>query len=192
MPSYRRFYKPGGTFFFTLVTDNRVPFFAEPEARKMLREAIKEAGEARPFTIDALVLLPEHLDLILTLPPDDADYSTRIAHFKARFTHYWLEHHEEQARSDYRIRTRRRGVWQPRFWEHWIQDREDFNLHHEYICFNPVKHGHSLCPHAWQHSTFHRAVEKRLYEPDWLCRCGGREIVVPTFDGLPVGEIECE
>src|SRR2546425_9413453 len=112
MPSYRRAYQPGGTFFITLVTDRRLPLFTDPTGRRLLRSAIATARDARPFAIDALVLLPEHLHLMLTLPPGDADYSTRIAHFKSLFTRTWLESgHAENERSGYRLRTRRRGVW---------------------------------------------------------------------------------
>lgn len=192
MPSYRRFYQPGGTFFFTLVTDGRVPLFSDATARELLRGAITETRESRPFKIDAMVLLPEHLHLLMTLPADDSDYSTRIAHLKARFTHAWLEGHSEQYRSSYRVRTRRRGVWQPRFWEHLIRDRDDFNNHLDYICYNPVKHGHCQCPHQGEQSTFHRAVEMRLYEADWLCGCDGRQVAAPEFGGLPVGEMEMD
>lgn len=41
----------------------------------------------RPFRIDAIVVLPDHLRLhcIWTLPPDDADFSTRWRLIKTRF-----------------------------------------------------------------------------------------------------------
>jgi hypothetical protein len=40
MPDYRRWHVPGGTFFFTLVTDHRRPILATDLARHCLREAI--------------------------------------------------------------------------------------------------------------------------------------------------------
>ncbi|OQK17890.1 hypothetical protein AU255_08520 [Methyloprofundus sedimenti] len=39
-----------------------------------------------PFKIDAMVILPEHLHCIWTLPPGDADYKTRWALIKAGFS----------------------------------------------------------------------------------------------------------
>lgn len=193
MPYYRRAYQPGGTFFFTFVTDRRLPLFNDSGARRVLRESITAARESRPFTVDALVLLPEHFHLMLTLPADDSDYSTRIAHFKALFTKTWLASgHDENPRSSFRRRTRRRGVWQPRFWEHLIRDRDDYNNHFDYICYNPVKHGHVACPHSWEHSTFRLAVSRNLYVSDWQCRCDGKTAKAPNFDHLAVAEMELE
>ena len=39
-----------------------------------------------PFTINAIVVLPEHLHCIWTLPAGDADFSSRGHAIKARFT----------------------------------------------------------------------------------------------------------
>src|SRR5688572_300616 len=58
MPNYRRAYRPGGTFFLTLVTENRMPLFGDEVRRGFLRAAIRECRDALPFTVDAIVLLP--------------------------------------------------------------------------------------------------------------------------------------
>jgi hypothetical protein len=42
MGDYRRFFAPGGTFFFTLVTSGGGPIFRLPAARRVLREALRE------------------------------------------------------------------------------------------------------------------------------------------------------
>jgi putative transposase len=194
MPSYRRAHNPGGTFFFTIVTDGRAPLFTDPIARQLLHSAIAEARASRAFTIESIVLLPEHLHILMKLPEEESDYSTRIAHFKARFTSTWLESGAaiEQPRSKFRQRTRRRGVWQPRFWEHLIRDKDDYNNHLDYICYNPVKHGYVACPHLWPFTSFHRHVGERLYIQDWCCSCDGRRPAIPNFDHLPTGEMELE
>jgi len=41
----------------------------------------------RPFTIDAIVILPDHLHAIWTLPVGNPDYSGRWRAIKSRFTH---------------------------------------------------------------------------------------------------------
>jgi len=74
---YRRAFTPGGSFFFTLVTQARKPIFASPEAVEVLRDAFRQVRKTRPFEIDAMVVMPEHLHCIWTLPPGDADFSTR-------------------------------------------------------------------------------------------------------------------
>ena len=86
MPNYRRVYVPGGTYFFTLVTQNRRPLFAEERWRACLRSAIEAIRKSDPFTIEAIALLPDHLHSVWTLPAGDADYSNRWKRIKERFT----------------------------------------------------------------------------------------------------------
>jgi putative transposase len=50
-----------------------------------LRHAVAATGAERPFVIDAVVVLPDHLHPIRTLPQGDANYSTRWRAIKARF-----------------------------------------------------------------------------------------------------------
>ena len=174
MPNYRRSLVPGGTFFFTVVTENRQPILLEP-GRTLLRHCVRQCMNKYPFTIEATALLPDHLHAIWTLPEGDAEYSKRWGFIKKEFTKAWLKQgHAEQSVSWARRRERRCGVWVPRFWEHTIRDENDFRRHMDYIHFNPVKHAHASCPHAWPSSSFHRAVRRGLYESDWGCSCHAR------------------
>jgi putative transposase len=67
---------PGGTWFFTVtLADRRSKALAEHV--EALRLAFRTARRERPFCIDAIVVLPDHLHAILTLPPNDADFSGR-------------------------------------------------------------------------------------------------------------------
>lgn len=83
---YRRAIVPGGTFFFTLVTDRRRPILASDEAVAVLRNAFRSVRQSRPFEIDAIVVMPDHLHCIWTLPPIDSDFSTRWRLIKSAFT----------------------------------------------------------------------------------------------------------
>jgi putative transposase len=145
MPKDRRAFRPGGTFFFTLVTYGRRPFLCDELARTLLREAIEACRAVLPFTILAFVLLPDHLHAMWTLPPGDSDYSSRWKRIKKAFTRTWIAAGEwEGDVSDSRRRNRRRGVWQRRFCErqfreHVIRDNDDFERHLNDIHFNPVK-----------------------------------------------------
>jgi putative transposase len=175
MPDYRRAFQPGGTFFFTLVTERRAPLFAQPSARRILREALNAVRTQRTFVTDAIVLLPDHLHVIWTLPSGDSDFSGRWASIKAQFTRNWIRNGGgEQPASAGRARKGGRGVWQERFWEHVIRDQDDLNRHVDYIHYNPVNHGWSTCPHAFQFSSFSRWVHRDFYLPDWQCICEGR------------------
>src|SRR5947209_2429375 len=91
MPNYRRFLEPGATYFFTIVTADRVPLFREAEARQLLGSCLREVRRHRPFVATAIVLLPDHLHMVWSLPRGDSDYSTRIGAMKAAFSRGWLE-----------------------------------------------------------------------------------------------------
>lgn len=173
MPHFRRYFVPGGTYFFTVVTARRAPVFRSARARTLLGAMLREQREEAPFQTVAIVLLPDHLHTIWTLPPGDDAYPNRWKAIKAKFTSAWLAAGgEEQPTSEGYRRQRRRGVWQPRFIEHTIRDERDLYNHANYIHYNPVKHGHVRCPKDWLWSSFHRYVEAGDYPENWGCPDG--------------------
>lgn len=187
MADYRRYRVERGVYFFTLVTCNRARLFDSPVARKRLGDVLRECNVHWPFTTDAIVLLPEHLHTIWTLPRNDAAYSMRWAWIKKEFTKSWRESDGREQRVSPRRRQRGdAGIWQPRFWEHSIRDEQDFDRHFDYIHYNPVKHGHVDCPTDWPHSSFHRWVQAGVYDLDWGCSRYGQL----TFDDLAATAID--
>ena len=90
MADYRRCYVPGGSFFFTVVTERWAAILGNDLARDLLRAAFRDCRQRWPFRVDVLVMLPDHLHAIWTLPPDDADYSKRWGAIKKHFTQSWL------------------------------------------------------------------------------------------------------
>ena len=173
---------PGGTFYFTLVTAGRTPFLCNDRARPLLRSAIERCRAQWPFTIDCFVLMPDHFHTILTLPSGDTDYSKRLAWIKRTFTIGWLaDGGAERAVTGAQHTARRRGVWQPRFWEHVVRSPDDRNRLFDYIHYNPVKHGYVKCPKDWPYSSFHRFVKEGYYDLNWCC---GEDIPPPTWDDI--------
>jgi len=127
MPSYRRAFIPGGTYFFTVVTEGRARILHLPAARAILRAVIRECRERWPFRIDAMVLLPDHLHTIWSLPSGDSAYPLRWGWIKKEFTRTWLAAGgAERVTTASRRRNRRRGVWQRRYWEHLVRDEGEF------------------------------------------------------------------
>ncbi|MCX5644595.1 MAG: transposase [Phycisphaerae bacterium] len=186
MPNYRRTFLAGGTFFFTLVTQRRRRLFADETARRCLGEAIREVQDQQPFEMTAIVLMPNHLHCIWTLPDEDDDYSSRWAQIKRHFVESWTTAGGYEAMiSQARIERHERGIWQKRFWEHRIRNQTDLARHVNYIHYNPVKHGLVRCPHAWPHSSFHRWVKEGYYKQDWLCDCSAKPSVPPELLDLP-------
>ena len=163
---YRRAFVEGGSFFFTLVAEKRRPIFASTEAVDVLRSAFRSVRASRPFVLDAMVVLPDHLHCIWTLPPDDADFAIRWRLIKTWFT----KHCDPALRSMLnasQAKRREQTLWQHRYWEHMLRDERDFERHVEYVHYNPVKHGYATSPLEWQHSSFRRYVEAGIYEADW-------------------------
>ncbi|WP_247991714.1 transposase [Bradyrhizobium sp. 186] len=128
-----------------------------------LRDAFRVARTERAFTIHAIVVLPDHLHVIMTLPDADSDFSGRWRRIKSLFTH-------RLAASGAPISRNHRGefaLWQRRFWEHTIRDDADFERCADYIHFNPVKHGLVPSPSDWRYSSLHRYVRAGLLPSDW-------------------------
>jgi putative transposase len=161
MVRYRRNFVPGGTFFFTVtVADRRSSMLVEHIAA--LRAAFRVTRGERPFAIDAVVVLPDHLHTIMTLPLDDSDFSGRWRRIKSLFTRRIAAHDDtlRNERGEY-------AVWQRRFWEHTVRDETDFARHVDYIHCNPVKHGLVSRVRDWPYSSFHRYVRQGLLPEDW-------------------------
>ena len=163
MPDYRRFRVAGGTYFFTVNLLERKNDLLVRHV-DVLRDAVRGVREARPFHIDAWVVLPDHMHCIWTLPEDDVDYSGRWKAIKIRFA-------KALPPTEYRSRVRRarseRAIWQRRFWEHFIRNDNDYRRHIEYCYINPVKHGYVTRVRDWPHSSFHRDVQNGLFPEDW-------------------------
>jgi putative transposase len=166
MVHYRRARVAGASYFLTLTLADRRSDLLVRHIH-LLRSAFRRTLTLRPFQIEAVVVLPDHLHLLMTLPKDDADYSTRVSSLKAGFVGalrkqgHWLA---TNAR-------REANVWQSRFWEHLIRDERDFVAHVDYVHLNPVKHGLVGRVIDWPHSSFHRYLREGRLPPDWSGGC---------------------
>ena len=158
MSRYVRARQPGGAYFFTVVTYERRPLLVRPEVVERLRQAFRRVMAERAFTVDAMVVLPDHLHCLWRLPADDTDFSERWRQIK-RFVSIGVQ-----------AETNRRGekaLWQRRYWEHLIRDDDDWQRHCDYIHYNPVRHGYVSSPADWPYSSYSRALAAGWYEPGW-------------------------
>ncbi len=162
MVLYRRNRVPGGTFFFTVtLADRRSQLLAERV--ELLRTAFRVTRQERPFETVAMVVLPDHLHAIWTLPAGDDDYPARWRTIKARFTRTV----EGSGVALHRNTKGECNLWQRRYWEHAIRDEIDLQRHVDYIHFNPVKHGYVAAVRDWPHSSFHRYVRVGMLPLGW-------------------------
>jgi putative transposase len=163
MTNYRRNFLPGGSYFFTVnLLDRRSCLLTENV--ELLRKAFRYARERHPFSIEASVILPDHVHAVWTMPEGDSDYALRWRLIKSVFSRGLPR---LEAVSNSRSSKGERGIWQRRYWEHTLRDENDFAKHVDYIHFNPVKHGHVSRVVDWPYSSFHRFVRQGIYPADW-------------------------
>ena len=125
MTNYRRNFVPGGSYFFTVnLADRRLRLLSDHI--DLLRAAFRDTRTRHPFLIDAIVVLPEHLHAIWTLPEGDRDFATRWRLIKSGFSR-GLPRGEHVSAS--RLEKGERGIWQRRYWEHTLRDEADYARH---------------------------------------------------------------
>ena len=174
MTNYRRSNIAGACYFFTVNLADRASCLLTEQIAS-LRSAFDYVQARHPFTTDAIVILPDHLHAIWTLPAGDKDFALRWRLIKTTFSRN-LPHGESRSAS--RLEKGERGIWQRRYWEHLIRDEQDYARHVDYIHINPVKHGWAATQVLdWPHSSFHRFVRTGILPVDWA--------------GRGVGEMDC-
>lgn len=182
MSNYKRYRAKGATYFFTVNLADRQST-ALVDHIDTLRPAFAQTRTERPFECDAMVVLPDHLHAVWTLPEGDADYATRWGAIKSRFVmgarragfsppmDLPVVGSGRFAGLKPGLRTDKRevGVWQRRFWEHCIRDEADYRTHVAYCWGNPVKHRYVKRAVEWPYSSIHRDVRLGRVNPEW---CG--------------------
>lgn len=160
---YRRDDTKGGTWFFTVNLAERNKRLLVDEF-DLLRDVMNKVKQQHPFKLDAMVVLPDHIHAMWTLPANDKGYSIRWGLIKSGFSRQ-LPKVERINKSQ--IRKGERGIWQRRYWVHLIRDDRDFEKHVDYIHYNPVKHGYVNSSIDWPYSTIHRYIDDGILDRQW-------------------------
>lgn len=171
MTNYRRDKTKGGTFFFTVLLEERRSDLLVTCIQE-LRAAYRDTVLERPFHCDAFVVLPDHLHAVWTLPDGDNDFGVRWGAIKSRFTRAVKRRMglNPILRSASKVAKGDAGLWQRRFWEHRIRDAADYQMHVQYCWGNPVKHGLVARPVDWPYSSIHRDILNGTVDPSWSDR----------------------
>ncbi|SDQ47733.1 putative transposase [Pseudoxanthomonas sp. CF385] len=162
MVQYRRQRVRGGTYFFTVTLADRSATTLVDHADE-LRAAIRAVRRRHPFSILAIVVLPDHLHAVLRLPEDDDRYSMRWRLIKREFTMRLRARGVRIARRP----GKERRLWARRFWEATIRDAASLARRIDYVHFNPVRHGLVTRAADWPHSSFHAFVARGALPIDW-------------------------
>ena len=165
--NYRRIFEDGYSYFLTLVTHERIPLLIEHI--DLLRYAVKLSKEKYDYELDAIVILPDHIHMIVT-PQTATDYPKIITHIKRSFVYGVNEKRKQDAQnqlSSSKYTRQHSGIWQERYYEHTIRDEKDFKTRLDYIHFNPVKHHYVEAAKEWKYSSFNKFVRLGEYDVLW-------------------------
>lgn len=145
MKTLKRFDLRNRHYFITVVTYKR---------ENMLLNDLKLFWDSwnYPFPT-AWVILPDHFHAIIKI--DKLSISKIMHKFKITYSRR------------YRDKYRKGRVWQNRYWDHVIRNREDLNNHLDYIHYNPVKHEIVLDPFNYEYSSLKEYYDNGYYNRDW-------------------------
>lgn len=163
--NYRRLYIENSKIFITMVTSKRRPILIENI--NILRESFKQIKNKIEYKIEAIVILPDHIHMIIE-PKETKKYPEIIKGIKTYFSRAIdetkLDNYElTQSRKD----KKEKDIWQRRYWEHSITDEADLRKHTDYIHYNPIKHGYVKQAKKWKYSTFKKCVQQGFYDENW-------------------------
>lgn len=158
MPIHHRLRKPGGTYFFT-VNLARPGGTALADHINFLREAYRVTTVEHPIDCKAMVIFPDHIHAVWTLPPGDANFSRRWQKIEARFTHVAGL---RVLRTRSMVARRQAGQWQRRFCEHLIRDPDEEARAVSHCLTDPVRLGLVERPSHWPFSTIHRDLRTKV------------------------------
>ena len=154
MSNYKRIFMDGYSYFITVVTHERNPILIKNIA--LLRESFSVSKQKYHYTIDAIVVLPDHFHMIIT-PKYAEEYPHIVRTIKQHFSKYCPKDdyaHLYQSKS--RERKGYSLIWQKRFYEHTIRNEKDLIEKIRYMQKNPVKHGYVDEIDKWKYSSFYR------------------------------------
>ena len=151
MANYKRLFLHGYSYYITIVTHQRNPILIDNI--ELLRESFKYAKNKFSFRIQAIVVMPDHLHMIIDVM-NPKEYPKIISSMKRYFSKNCNpKFYEDVFQSHHREKMGYLPVWQKRFYEHTIRDEQDFNIKLQYIHNNPLKHGLVENIHDWKYGS---------------------------------------
>jgi len=156
MANYIRVFEENYSYFLTVITYKRRPILIKNI--DLLRKSFHLSLNRYKYTIDAIVILPDHFHMIIT-PKIPNEYPKIISHIKRSFVFGLSDEFRNECKielSNAQFKRQLSGVWQKRFYEHTIRNEKDLYLHLDYILHNPVKHGLVENAEFWEYSSFYK------------------------------------
>ena len=149
MTAYRRLRIPGGRYVFTLCLQERGSSLLTDRI-DLLRLAWRESFRVFPATVQAVVILSDHLNAVLAETEGSVRVSERWQRMKGRFSHAIADRSEVRPSL---VRRREAGIWQRRFWEHALRSPGAVAEAVAVCRTDPVRHGLVRDPVDWPYLT---------------------------------------
>ena len=156
MSNYTRIFLDGYSYFITMVTHRRKAILIDNI--DLLRDSFRRSMQHYDYTIDAIIILPDHLHMVIT-PQKAEDYPMIISHIKRSFVYGLDRSFKNEAKLSLSTSAYKRklsGIWQKRFYEHTIRNEKDWDEKMVYIRHNAVKHSLVDNWKMWRYSSFYR------------------------------------
>jgi len=149
MSNYKRIFLDGYSYYLTMVTHKRNPILIENI--NLLRQSFADSKKRYDYDINAIVVLPEHIHMIIT-PQNATDYPKIIRAIKYHFSkHCDKKYYAHLMQSSSRNKRGSKPIWQKRFYEHTIRNEKEYHAYVQYIRYNPVKHKYVEQPNDWKY-----------------------------------------
>ncbi len=161
MSNYIRIFADNHPYFITITTQNRRPILTDNI--KLLRQAFANSKQYFDYSIDSIVILPDHLHMII-YPSSATDYPKIITSIKTYFSKHLPQRYKTTHSQN---KKRELGIWQRRYYEHTIRDEKELERYRNYIHYNPVKHKLTTSAKKWDFSSFNKFVKNGFYTSDW-------------------------
>ncbi|MBB5514346.1 putative transposase [Rubricella aquisinus] len=145
-------------FFLTirLARPTVVSLVAEVDA---LRAAYLKMQKHHPVTCHAMVVLPDHLHAVWSMPETATEIGNRVGMLKSRFSRALPD--VAPSPGVPKMRDGERGIWLRGYDHHPIPTAEARANAVRWCWNNPVKHGLCARPEDWPYSSLHRDMRKQ-------------------------------
>lgn len=151
----------GASYFFTArLSDQNSDLLVQKITH--LRAAMRGMLSRYVTRIDAIVVLPSVVHMIMTLPEHDTDVEGRWDMLQSLFARDAIP---AAATDGAALHAKHANLWQSRVRIQRLQSDEDFAAHRDLILMAPVHYGLAQDPKNWPHSSIHRDIAAGLQVP---------------------------
>jgi putative transposase len=175
------YYMGQRSYFVTFCCEGRRPVFADPGNAAWLIEKLREQAVAFGFAIYAYCVMPDHFHILVNGLEPASDLLSFVKNLKQTTAHEYLVRHDgafgagaktetDSARLNRKAAAtqasaNRGALWQKKFYDHILRERDSFDGVAGYIWMNPVRQGLCADSRDYAHSGSFVIDWKKIMRP---------------------------